>query len=400
MKYPSIDENNYPLGFLFKKGGEQPDIVRGKTGKTTYTTHARQMALFQKEALVQEGYKGSRWRLSSDEGKHLSGTDLAPFPLGFFNAALHCDLTGRIRQFAKRDTITLDKIDMEVSNFYYMTGSFLKGDATGHAEPPLIEISIKANTSAKKINKVILDALTASPFIYGYRNKLHSRFSLFINGTQKILSNLPNCPIEAAEDPFMIYQTTPAPASDGKFMDGIIRKTGEELEGKITKAPTGTTTKIIRNIYGESHSTGGASTVIADTVLGLPGMTRFEIGSDEGNNSAPSGLGHLCAGVSFCFLTQLHRYIEHQKFSISGMRLTQTVDFEVSEENGSQIGKMAAVDTHLYMNGDTSEEEYERLLELSAKSCYLHATLATPLEPKVEISLNGKNISKLIRNPD
>ena len=82
------------------------------------------------------------------------------------------------------------------------------------------------------------------------------------------------------------------------------------------------------------------------------------------------------------------------------MRLTQTVDFEVSEENGAQIGKMAAVDTHLYMNGDASEEEYERLLELSARSCYLHATLATPLEPKVEISLNGNSISRLIRNPD
>ena len=393
MKYPSIDKDNYPLGFLFIKGGEQPDIVQGKTGTTTYTTHARQMALFQKEALIQEGDKGNRWRLSSDEGKHLSGTDLAPFPLGFFNAALHGDLTGRIRQFAKRDDIIIDKIDMEVSNFYYMTGSFVKGDAAGHAEPPLIEISITADISAEKINTIISDALTASPFIYGYRNELHSRFSLFINGTQKTLSNLPNCPIDAAEDPFMIYQTTPAPVSDTEFMDGIIRKTGEELKGEITKAPTGTTTKIIRNIYGESHSTGDASTVIADTVLGLPGMTRFEIGSDEGGNSAPSGLSHMCAGVSFCFLTQLHRYIEHQKFSISGMRLTQTVDFEVSEENGAQIGKMAAVDTHLYMNGDASEEAYERLLELSARSCYLHATLAKPLEPKVEISLNGNAIS-------
>ena len=151
MKYPTIDKDNYPLGFLYIKGDKQPDIVQGKIGTTTYTTHARQMALFQKEALIQEGDKGSRWRLSSDEGKHLSGTDLAPFPLGFFNAALHGDLTGRIRQFAKRDDITIDKIDMEVSNFYYMTGSFVKGDAVGHADPPLIEISIKANTSSEKI---------------------------------------------------------------------------------------------------------------------------------------------------------------------------------------------------------------------------------------------------------
>ena len=51
MKYPTIDKDNYPLGFLYIKGDKQPDIVQGKIGTTTYTTHARQMALFQKEAL-------------------------------------------------------------------------------------------------------------------------------------------------------------------------------------------------------------------------------------------------------------------------------------------------------------------------------------------------------------
>jgi hypothetical protein len=80
---------------------------------------------------------------------------------------------------------------------------------------------------------------------------------------------LPNCPIDAAEDPFMIYRTTPAPVSDTKFMNGIIRKTGEELEGEIKKAPTGTTTKIIRNIYGESPRTVSAMTVLASPVLWL-----------------------------------------------------------------------------------------------------------------------------------
>ena len=97
----------------------------------------------------------------------------------------------------------------------------------------------------------------------------------------------------------MIYKTSPAPKEGFKFMENIIRKTGTELEGEITKAPTGTTTKIIRNIYGESHSDLKSSRVIADTVLGLPGMTRFEIGSDEGGNTGPSGLSHLCAGISF-----------------------------------------------------------------------------------------------------
>ena len=57
---------------------------------------ARKLAGHQKEAVVHEGSAGSRWRLASDEGKHLTGTDLAPFPLGFFNAGLHGDVMGRI----------------------------------------------------------------------------------------------------------------------------------------------------------------------------------------------------------------------------------------------------------------------------------------------------------------
>ena len=54
------------------------------------------LAGHQKEAIVYEGAGGPRWRLVSDEGKHLGGTDLAPFPLGFFNAGLHGDVVARL----------------------------------------------------------------------------------------------------------------------------------------------------------------------------------------------------------------------------------------------------------------------------------------------------------------
>ena len=40
---------------------------------------------------------------------------------------------------------------MEVSNFY-LTGSFVKGDAAGHAEPPLIEVSSAKKSRRNKQN--------------------------------------------------------------------------------------------------------------------------------------------------------------------------------------------------------------------------------------------------------
>jgi uncharacterized OsmC-like protein len=46
---------------------------------------------------------------------------------------------------------------------------------------------------------------------------------------------------------------------------------------------------------------------------------------------------------------------------------------------------MKPLDTHLFMNGTASEEENETLINLSEKTCYLHATLSNALEPLINI---------------
>ena len=42
----------------------------------------------QKEAIVHYGPTGTVWRMVSDEGPYLNGTDLAPFPLAFYTAGM------------------------------------------------------------------------------------------------------------------------------------------------------------------------------------------------------------------------------------------------------------------------------------------------------------------------
>ena len=85
MKYEDISKNGYPLGFLIKKVQDS-----SKNFNRTFTSHTRQMDILQKETIGYEGdLNSSSFRLTSDEGKHLNGTDLAPFPLGFFNASIH-----------------------------------------------------------------------------------------------------------------------------------------------------------------------------------------------------------------------------------------------------------------------------------------------------------------------
>ena len=90
MKYEDISKDGYPLGFLINKGTTTNSDDLNKT----FVSHTRQMALLQKETIGYEGdLNAHSWRLTSDEGKHLNGTDLAPFPLGFFNASIPVSYT-------------------------------------------------------------------------------------------------------------------------------------------------------------------------------------------------------------------------------------------------------------------------------------------------------------------
>ena len=106
MKYDDIKKDDYPLGFLINEG-----ITDSNNLNKTYVSHTRQMALLQKETIGYEGGLNSHsWRLTSDEGGHLKGTDLAPFPLGFFNACIHGDVVGRIFKLAKIENLLIDEI--------------------------------------------------------------------------------------------------------------------------------------------------------------------------------------------------------------------------------------------------------------------------------------------------
>ena len=94
-------------------------------------------------------------------------------------------------------------------------------------------------------------------------------------------------------------------------------------------------------------------------------------------------------------MTQLSRYIENMKFPISGVRIVQYTPYAItgSPADGSWTGSALPVDTHLYLNGEADQETHERLMRIAAETCYLHATLATPLEPMVTIVHNGQALT-------
>ena len=145
----TIEGSGFPLGFQVSAGERRPSLLGTGTGREVYMVEARKLAGHQKEAVVREGEGGSTWRLASDEGKHLKGTDLAPFPLGYFNAGLHGDLIGRIVALAKTRAIALDRLSIELQNGYYMTGSFFRGDGQGYGEPATINVIVESGAPAE-----------------------------------------------------------------------------------------------------------------------------------------------------------------------------------------------------------------------------------------------------------
>jgi uncharacterized OsmC-like protein len=80
------------------------------------------------------------------------------------------------------------------------------------------------------------------------------------------------------------------------------------------------------------------------------------------------------------------------KFDIGGVRLVQYCPFASTADGARLLGAAEPADTHLFLNGHESEETYERLMHIAARTCYLHATLAAVLEPRLSIELNGDNV--------
>jgi uncharacterized OsmC-like protein len=383
----TIDMHGDPLAFRLRQGRGRSPLLGG--GRNVIKVEARQLAGHQKEAVVTEGVDGSTWRLTSDEGKHLRGTDLAPFPLGFFNAGMQSDLYGHIRTLAATRNIALDAVEMHVTNHYWLTGSFIHGTGEGHAEAPDIDVRIHSAASTETIKALVAAAMKASPAVALLRTPLvGNTFALYINGRRRQVSGIANSPSVDATDPYRAYARAPRPL-DANGRRDLIEK-GRVEEGTAEPASPTVTNKLIRNVHGEGKSLGRDGMYEVDTWLGMPGTSHFRLIGDEGSSdAAPCGLALLSAGVAFCYMTQLSRYIENMKMNIRGVRLVQLNPYVAGSKAAAE-----PIDTHLFLNGEAPEETHLQLLTIAARTCYLHAASKTATEPNLRIIHNGQDIAR------
>ena len=368
---------NTPIGFLVSTDQALVGFNPAPPGHRRLLADCRMLSGHQKEALVSDsGYVPCTWRFLSDEGKHLKGADEAPFPLGFFNAGLTADLLSHASSHTRNvcaDTISL-------VNHYWMTGSFAKGDGQGYAEPPTIDVKAANPTDRRRLAEGLAAAVQNSPAFRALAEEVVATFSLFVNGKRIALTELAESDSPPA-DPFQRHTAAPQPAEGFAFPE-IIRKTTVIEDGEVRPAPVGTATRIIRNVIGRARVE--ADVVSTDTWLEMPGVSHFELSAGIDGATVdqllPTGLAYLASGVAFCFMTQLSRYIEHKKFLVDGLRLSQVWDFPADRKDGS--GRIA---THVFLNSKDSDVRCEQLMRIAVRTCYLHATLQTPLQPDIRV---------------
>ena len=390
----SIESSGLPLGFKVRQGKRRTGVVALAPGRDVFRVELRALGGHQKELVVTEGADGSAFRVVSDEGAGLKGTDLAPFPLGFFSAGLQADVENRFMAVAQANGLKVAGVTTELANFYEFNGSFFRGDGRGSAGAPRLKLRVDSGADHATITAIARAALDASPITAIVRSALQNTFALYVNGKRRTMATPRRSTAPDAPDPLKTWTGVPKPLAGADNLADMILKTapapaaGALPSGWTPPDPAATIKRGIE-IRGTSHWDAG--TTRSETWAATPLGSRFGIASDErpDRDQAPSGMALAAGGIAFCLTTQLLRYAEVHKMNVRAIRVVQYSPFELSAAGGTVRAIAQPFDTHVFLHGDDTDERMEKLLVMAQNTCYLHALLDGPFEPLLEIEVGA-----------
>ncbi|MFM1880236.1 MAG: hypothetical protein RLZZ344_470 [Pseudomonadota bacterium] len=390
--FDSIESSGYPLGFCVDRTGRRDKTFSGEAGQTVLKVEARALGAHQKEAVVTEGEAAPRWRMVSDEGPQLKGSDLAPFPLGFFNAGLQTDLLGNIDRLNQAAGNPLSSVTQTLVNRYTFSGSFFAGTGEGQAEAAEIRLQTEGSCSPDEAAALVSQAVRTAFGLSAMSTPLDCTFAIYVNGIRRTVTGVTASAASDARDPLKTQGGPPRPLADGRDLPWVIKKTSDYLPP--SDAMPSASSKYGLEVLGRSELSVGSGQARAHTTLKAPPGSEFGFQTHEGlseSPSAPSGLALLSAGIAFCYMTQLLRYAEYLKYKVRAIRMVQFNPFERSiDAQGLSVGRALPVDTHLFLHGEESDEVMQKLLAMGANTCYLHAALKSALSPRVTLVHQGQ----------
>jgi len=393
----SIDGAGHPLAFKVRQGRRADCVAGAAPARDVYRVEARRMGDHQKELIVAEGTRGSAWRLTSDEGPNLKGTDLAPFPLAYWNAAMQADYVNRLRHLARTRGVRLAIERIDLLNQYWFSGSFFRGTGQGTAEPVEVRIALASDAAPRVVASLLDEALAASPVHAAFASPLVNTFALHVNGRRVPVTRVAPSTQPDERDPFKAHGGAPQPLAGAADLQPIVlRLPMDPADGPPKVIPPEGRIPIPIAGHGAPVVPDG---VYAATALPAGPGSRFRILADERPDAegAPSALAYAAAGIAFCYMPQLARYIEHRGHRVRALRMVQTLPFTLAGDDaaGTLRGGVEPVDTHVFLHGEEPDAVMQNLLEVAENTCYLHAALRSALPSRVAATLNGAPLTNL-----
>ena len=363
---PTIESLGYPLVFSVAGDGE---VAPDQADRVVVHAEVRCLEGMQKEACIRVG-SGRTWRMVSDEGPYLNGTDLAPFPLAFFTAGMQFSFLSQLLQGARARSIVMRSVTQSQDNFYSMEGSFLRGDATGGAMPARVEVDIESDADPDVVVRLCdVDGLATS-------RSTHDSAPSF----------------EGA---------TPDTAHPGS--DDIITKVQEAEKVRGVEGGAGSSLKAEQkrtlHVHGEARVTDGMA-METDIQLFKPIGSSFrflcdEIPANGGAESAPPPLAYVSAGVGFCYMTQLGRYAHILGKDLASYSLIQEngFAFEGSAAQGNWSVTAEPTDTYVFIDSDEADKVAGDFVRTGERTCFLHAAMRGQHSSEIGLRLNGLDVA-------
>ena len=351
-------------------------------------TWVRSLSGFQKEALVRSVRTGETWRLVSDEGPYLSGHDAAPCPLAFLSTGMVASFMNEILALADSKGIAIRKLKLIQDNFYTMQGSMPKRTMVGGAEDVVLQVEIDCDLEDAGLTDLLINATYASPLNGLMRGRLESLFKLCKNG-----HGLPTATVAELDAPLFpdpgdhFAKATPLPATQ-RLMEPV----GPTPKKEVAKG-TATGGSSLSDEQDRRLNIGAIAELRPDGIKQLQQMqyspygTSFRFLSAE-DGRAPDANTLISAGIGFCFMTQFGRFVSMLKLDLPEYRIVQDTHFSLGGASGG-TGKPGAADpieTHVYLKTSEPDATAQEMLDISERTCFLHAFCRTDLKTKLKIA--------------
>lgn len=369
-------------------GLEAPPLRRGDAVRTW----VRSLSGFQKEALVTSARSGLTWRLVSDEGAYLSGYDAAPCPLAFLTTGMVASYMNEITALAAQRGGVLRQLRLVQDNFYTMHGSMRKRTMIGGALPVELEVQIDCDLEDTELNQLLMNAIHASPLNGLMRGKLDSLFTLTRNAER-----IDTGQAHALDGPVVDDPSGAAPLPEVSEL-ALVERGGITPKKQLPKA-TSAAASSLSDEQDRTLNPAATCTLRPDGIkeieqrLYSPHGSIFRFLSEEapsagGQGRAPDAVSFISAGIGFCFMTQFGRMASMEKLDLPHYSIVQDTHFSLGGASGGtgKAGEADPVETHVHLQTAESDDVARDMLDVSEKTCFLHAFCRTDLKTKLRVT--------------